>query len=58
MSIVVVGSFGIDTVETPHGKVENSVGGSAIYFSLPLFKYFANSNSTFICNSDCIFHSG
>ena len=36
MSLVVVGSFGIDTVETPYGKVEGVVGGSAIYFSLSL----------------------
>ena len=34
MSLVVVGSFGIDTVETPYGKVEGVVGGSALYFSL------------------------
>jgi sugar/nucleoside kinase (ribokinase family) len=34
MSLVVTGSIGIDTVETPHGLVENVLGGSAIYFSL------------------------
>jgi sugar/nucleoside kinase (ribokinase family) len=33
MSILVVGSVGLDTVETPAGKVENALGGSAIYFS-------------------------
>lgn len=34
MSLLVTGSIGIDTVETPHGRVENVLGGSAIYFSL------------------------
>ncbi|MBC8330252.1 MAG: sugar kinase [Planctomycetes bacterium] len=34
MTLVVVGSVGIDTVETPFGRVEDVVGGSAVYFSL------------------------
>ncbi|MCY4378995.1 MAG: PfkB family carbohydrate kinase [Candidatus Dadabacteria bacterium] len=34
MSIVVVGSVGIDTIETPFGREENVLGGSACYFSL------------------------
>ena len=33
MSIVVVGSVALDSVETPFGKVENALGGSATYFS-------------------------
>ena len=33
MSILAVGSVGLDSVETPAGKVENALGGSAIYFS-------------------------
>lgn len=33
MSLVVTGSIGIDTVETPYGRRENILGGSAIYFS-------------------------
>ncbi|HEY32919.1 MAG TPA: sugar kinase [Dehalococcoidia bacterium] len=33
MSILVVGSVALDTVETPMGKVEGEIGGSAIYFS-------------------------
>jgi sugar/nucleoside kinase (ribokinase family) len=33
LSILVVGSVALDTVETPMGKVENEIGGSAIYFS-------------------------
>ncbi len=33
MSILVVGSIGLDTVETPFGKAEDVLGGSAAYFS-------------------------
>jgi len=34
MSILVVGSVALDTIETPVGKVENALGGSATYFSV------------------------
>ncbi len=33
MSLLVTGSIGIDTVETPAGKRDDVLGGSAIYFS-------------------------
>ena len=33
MSILVVGSIALDSVQTPYGKVEDAIGGSAIYFS-------------------------
>ena len=33
MSLLVVGSVALDSVETPFGKVEDAVGGSAMYFS-------------------------
>ncbi len=33
MSLLVTGSIGLDTLETPFGKRENVIGGSAIYFS-------------------------
>src|SRR5687768_6112524 len=33
MSLLVTGSIGLDTIETPAGKRENIIGGSAIYFS-------------------------
>ncbi|MBN1945625.1 MAG: hypothetical protein JW797_08100 [Bradymonadales bacterium] len=32
--LVVVGSVALDTVETPHGRVQDGVGGSATYFSM------------------------
>ena len=34
MAIVVVGSLGLDTIQTPSGRVEEVLGGSAAYFSL------------------------
>lgn len=33
MSVLVVGSVALDTIETPYGKVTDALGGSAIYFS-------------------------
>ena len=33
MSILVVGSIALDTIETPYGKTEDTPGGAAIYFS-------------------------
>lgn len=33
MSLLVTGSLGVDTLETPFGKRENVIGGSAVYFS-------------------------
>src|SRR2546430_8554403 len=33
MSLLVTGSIGIDTVETPTGRRDNVIGGSAIYFA-------------------------
>jgi len=34
MSLLVTGSIALDTVETPCGRVEDVLGGSAIYFAL------------------------
>jgi len=33
MSLLVVGSVALDTVETPLGKVDNAIGGAATYFA-------------------------
>src|ERR1051325_6481380 len=33
MSLLVTGSIGIDTIETPFGRRENVIGGSAVYFA-------------------------
>jgi len=34
MSLVVVGSMAYDSIKTPHGDVQDALGGSAVYFSL------------------------
>jgi sugar/nucleoside kinase (ribokinase family) len=34
MSLLVTGSIAIDSVETPHGRVDGVLGGSSVYFSL------------------------
>lgn len=34
MSLLVVGSIALDTIETPFGKVEDAPGGSAVYISV------------------------
>jgi sugar/nucleoside kinase (ribokinase family) len=40
MSILVVGSVAFDTIETPHGRAEEVLGGSAAYFAVAA-SYFA-----------------
>src|SRR5271170_1623336 len=40
MSLLVVGSVAFDGIETPHGKVERTLGGAATYFALAA-SYFA-----------------
>ena len=34
MSLLVVGSVARDTIRTPHGEVQDTLGGAAVYFSL------------------------
>ncbi len=39
MAITVVGSVGLDSVETPFGKVEDALGGAVSYFALAAAHY-------------------
>ena len=39
MSLLVTGTVGLDTVETPLGKAESALGGSAVYFSFGAAPY-------------------
>jgi sugar/nucleoside kinase (ribokinase family) len=39
MSLLIVGSIALDTVQTPYGKVENAVGGSAVYGAYAASRY-------------------
>lgn len=42
MSILIIGSLGLDTIKTPFGEVEEALGGSAVYIALAA-SYFSNS---------------
>ncbi len=37
--VLVVGTVALDTLETPHGKAENALGGSATHFSLSASRF-------------------
>lgn len=41
MSLLVVGSVALDSIETPFGKVEDALGGSAVYISMAA-SYFSS----------------
>ncbi len=51
MSILVVGSIALDTVETAHGRVEDAPGGSALYFSAAA-SFFAPVNVVGVVGED------
>ena len=51
MNILVVGSIALDTVETPFGSVDNSPGGSALYFSHAA-SFFAPVNVVGVVGTD------
>ena len=51
MSLVVVGSVAYDAVETPHGRVERMLGGSATYVSLAA-SYFTKPGLVAVVGED------
>ncbi len=51
MNILVVGSVALDTVETPFGSVDDSPGGSALYFSHAA-SFFAPVNVVGVVGTD------
>lgn len=51
MSILVVGSIALDSIDTPFGKVEEVLGGSAVYFSLAA-SFFSNVNLVGVVGKD------
>ncbi len=51
MSVLVVGSVAFDSVETPFGKVEDVLGGSATYFSIAS-SYFSPVNLVAVVGED------
>jgi sugar/nucleoside kinase (ribokinase family) len=52
MSILVVGSVALDTVETPAGRVTEALGGSATYFSLAASLYTRPVNLVAVVGED------
>src|SRR4029453_5696662 len=52
MSILVVGSVAYDTVETPSGRAERVLGGSASFFAVAA-SYFAPVNLVGVCGHAC-----
>jgi len=52
MSLLVTGSIGIDTVETPFGKRQDVIGGSAIYFAYAA-SFFAPVRLVGVVGDDC-----
>jgi len=44
VGLLIVGSIGLDTVETPFGKIEDALGGSATYISIAS-SYFTQSTN-------------
>src|SRR5947207_6075778 len=52
MSLLVTGSIGIDTVETPFGKRDDVIGGSAVYFSYAA-SFFAPVRLVGVVGDDC-----
>ncbi len=55
MSLLVTGSIGIDTVETPFGKRDDVIGGSAIYFSYAA-SFFSPVRLVGVVGEDCPTH--
>jgi sugar/nucleoside kinase (ribokinase family) len=51
MSILVVGSVALDSIETPFGKVEEVLGGSAVYFSVAA-RFFSDVSLVGVVGTD------
>jgi sugar/nucleoside kinase (ribokinase family) len=51
MSLVIVGSVGLDTIETPVGKVEDALGGSAVYGAMAA-SYFTTPHIVGVVGDD------
>lgn len=52
MSLLVTGSIGIDTVETPSGTVKDALGGSSIYFAYAA-SFFSPVRLVGVVGEDC-----
>src|SRR5687768_132978 len=52
MPLLVTGSIGLDTVETPSGRRDGIIGGSAVYFSYAA-SFFAPVRLVGVVGEDC-----
>jgi len=52
MSLLVTGSIGIDTVESPSGRVEDALGGSSVYFAYAA-SFFSPVRFVGVVGEDC-----
>ena len=52
MSLLVTGTIGIDTVESPSGKVEEALGGSSVYFAYAA-SFFSPVRLVGVVGDDC-----
>jgi len=52
MSLLVTGSIGIDTVESPAGKIVDALGGSAVYFAYAA-SFFGEVRMVGVVGEDC-----
>lgn len=52
MSLLVTGSIGIDTVESPAGKIEDALGGSSVYFAYAA-SFFTPVRLVGVVGEDC-----
>ncbi|MCX8010734.1 MAG: sugar kinase, partial [Ignavibacteria bacterium] len=52
MNLLVVGSLGIDNIETPFDKIENALGGSAVYIALAASYFTSSINLVGVVGSD------
>ena len=52
MSLLVTGSIGVDKVETPHGRRDDVIGGSAVYFSYAA-SFFTPVRLVGVVGEDC-----
>ena len=51
MTILVVGSVALDSIETPFGKVQEVLGGSAVYFSIAA-RFFSDVSLVGVVGTD------
>jgi len=52
MSLLIVGSVALDSVETPKGKVDRALGGSATYFSIAASHFAPHVNVVAVVGED------